>query len=97
MTAAITDIVSGVVSAAKAKIDATEAKAAGFIPQIIDAHQKVLSAERIGHRQSLDCAIAAGELLLAAKEAARGLGRWSDWRSGNGSGCQLVRCGQSLP
>jgi hypothetical protein len=77
----ITDIVGSVVTAAKAKIDATEAKAAAYVEQIRDAHNKVVSAERSGHRQSLDCAIAAGELLLAAKEAVKGLGRWSDWRN----------------
>jgi hypothetical protein len=78
---AITDIVSGVVSAAKASIDATEAKAAGYIPQILDAHNKVLTAERSGHQRSLDLAIAAGELLLRAKEATKGLGKWTEWRA----------------
>jgi hypothetical protein len=77
----ITDIVNGVVSAAKAKIDATERQAAGYVEQIRDAHNKVVAAERSGHQRSLDLAIAAGELLLRAKEATKGLGKWTEWRS----------------
>jgi hypothetical protein len=77
----ITDIVSSVVGQAKAKIDATEAKAAAYVEQIRDAHQKVVAAERSGHQRSLDCAIAAGELLLRAKEAVKSLGKWTEWRS----------------
>jgi hypothetical protein len=77
----ISEIVGSVVSQAKAKIDATERQAAAFIPQILDAHNKVLSAERSGHQRSLELAIGAGELLLAAKEAVKGLGKWSDWRN----------------
>jgi hypothetical protein len=70
----------GVVDRAKAKVDAVEAKGASYIPQILDAHKRVVEAERSGHQRSLECAIAAGELLLGAKEAIKGHFKWTEWR-----------------
>src|SRR5215471_14747746 len=75
----LTDI--GVVDRAKAKVAAAEEKCAGFIPQILSAHNQVIEAERSGHQRSLDCAIACGQLLLDAKDAVKGQFRWSEWRS----------------
>src|SRR6516162_9719990 len=76
-----TEIITGVADRAKARVAAIEAKGASYIPQILDAHKKVVDAERSGHQRSLDAAIAAGELLNAAKEAIRGSFKWSEWRS----------------
>jgi hypothetical protein len=75
-----TDILSGVVDRARAKVAATEAKGASYVPQILDAHKRVVEAERSGHQRSLDAAIAAGELLNAARDAIKGSFKWSEWR-----------------
>jgi hypothetical protein len=76
-----TDILAGVVDRARAKVAAVEAKGASYVPQILEAHKKVVEAERSGHQRSLDAAIAAGELLNAAKEAIKGQFKWSEWRT----------------
>src|SRR5258708_5377994 len=65
---------------AKAKVDAVEVKGLSYAQQILDAHKKVLAAERSGYSQSLDAAIAAGKLLLDAKEAIKGQFKWTEWR-----------------
>lgn len=65
---------------AVSELQAVEKKGQSYVAQILDAHQKVLSAERSGYRQSLDAAIAAGKLLLDAKEAIKGQFNWTDWR-----------------
>src|SRR6516165_7820222 len=75
------EINASVVDRAKAKVEATEAKGLSYVAQIIEAHKQVVDAERSGHQRSLDAAIAAGELLNAAKEAIRGSFKWSEWRS----------------
>jgi len=72
---------AGVMDQARRKLAATEAKGLSYIPQILDAHKKVVEAEKVGHQQSLLAAIAAGELLLAAKEAIKGQFKWTEWRS----------------
>jgi hypothetical protein len=77
----LTDIGASVVDRAKRKVEAVEAKGLSYVPQIIEAHKQVVAAERSGHQRSLDAAIAAGELLNAAKEAIKGQFRWSEWRS----------------
>jgi hypothetical protein len=74
-----TDI--GVVDRAKAKVTAVEAKGASYVPQIIEAHKRVVDAERSGHQRSLDAAIAAGQLLIDAKDAIKGQFKWTEWRS----------------
>lgn len=74
-----TDI--GVVDRAKAKVTAVEAKGLSYVPQIIEAHTRVVDAERNGHQRSLDAAIAAGQLLIDAKEAIKGQFKWTEWRS----------------
>src|SRR5258708_13605080 len=56
----------------------TDDKALSFVPQILDAHDKALSAQRSGFKSSLDHAIDAGELLEKAKETV-GSG-WTKWR-----------------
>jgi hypothetical protein len=71
----------GSVVAAHAKLDTLERTAAAFIPQIIEAHKQVVAAERSGHGRNLELAIAAGDLLLAAKEAVKGQFKWTAWRS----------------
>jgi hypothetical protein len=71
--------IGSVVETAKANIAAVERKAAVYVPQIIDAHKRVVEAERSGHRQSLGLAIAAGDMLLAAKEEVKGKFKWTDW------------------
>jgi hypothetical protein len=76
-----TEILSSVVDKARAKVAAVEAKGASYIPQILDAHKQVVAAERSGHQRSLDAAIAAGELLIAAQEAIKGKFKWGEWRS----------------
>src|SRR5215472_12961743 len=76
-----TDISASVVDRAKRKVEAVEAKGLSYVPQIIAAHQQVVAAERAGHQRSLDAAIAAGELLNAAKEAIKGQFKWTEWRS----------------
>jgi hypothetical protein len=73
--------IGSVVETAKANIAATEARAAVFVDQIRDAHKKVVVAEKSGHQRSLELAIAAGDILLAAKEAIRGKFRWTEWRT----------------
>jgi|SRR6516165_9407232 hypothetical protein len=75
------EINASVVDRAKAKVEATEAKGLSYVAQIIEAHKQVVAAERSGHQRSLDAAIAAGELLNAAKEAIKGQFKWSEWRS----------------
>jgi hypothetical protein len=74
-------LVGSVVETTRAKAQAVEAKAALYIPQILDAHKQVVAAERNGHRASLDLAIAAGNKLLAAKEEIKGKFKWTDWCS----------------
>ena len=71
--------IGSVVETAKARVAAVEAQAAVYIPQILDAHNKVVVAERSGHRQSLGLAIEAGTILLAAKKAVKGEFKWTDW------------------
>ena len=51
------------------------------MPQIIEAHKRVVDAERSGHQRSLDAAIAAGQLLIDAKDAIKGQFKWTEWRS----------------
>jgi hypothetical protein len=77
----LTEINASVVDRAKAKVTAVEAKGLSYVPQIIEAHKRVVDAERSGHQRSLDAAIAAGKLLNAAKEAVKGQFKWSEWRS----------------
>src|SRR5262249_3178010 len=72
---------TSVVDRARARVSAVEAKGLSYVPQIIDAHKRVVDAERSGHQRSLDCAIAAGQLLIDAKEAIKGQFKWSEWRS----------------
>jgi hypothetical protein len=76
-----TDLIGSVVSSAKAKIEAAEVKGLSYVPQILEAHRKVIEAEKAGHQRSLEAAIAAGELLNAAKDAVKGKFKWSEWRS----------------
>jgi hypothetical protein len=74
------EAVASVVERAKAKVEAIEAKGLSYIPQILDAHRKSVEAQRSGNQRSLDYAFAAGELLIAAKEAIKGQFKWTDWR-----------------
>lgn len=59
-------------------------KALSFVPQIIAAHDKAVAAQQTGFKQSLEQAIACGELLLKAKETVKAntspRRKWSDWR-----------------
>jgi hypothetical protein len=73
--------IESIVDRAKAKVAAVEAKGLSYVPQILDAHKQVIAAEKSGHQRSLDAAIAAGELLIAAKEAIKGKFKWGEWRS----------------
>jgi DUF3102 family protein len=57
----------------------SETKALSYVPQIKDAHSKVMAAERNGYKQGLDHAIACGKLLTDAKEVV-GHGKWKEWR-----------------
>ena len=61
-------IIGSVVETAKARVAAVEAEAAVYIPQILDAHNKVLTAERSGHRQSLGLTIE-GDHSLSSQES----------------------------
>ncbi len=74
------ETVACVADRARAKVDAVAVKGQTYVPQILDAHRKVLSAEKSGYTQALDAAIVAGKLLLDAKEAIRGQFKWSEWR-----------------
>ena len=73
-------LIGSVVEAEKAKLASVEAKAAVLVPQILDAHQKVVDAEKSAHQRSLDAAIAAGKLLIAAQDAIKGKFKWGEWR-----------------
>jgi hypothetical protein len=74
-------LLASIVETTRAKAAATEAKAALYVPQILDAHKKVVAAEKDGHKRSLDLAIAAGQLLLNVKEEViKGGFKWTEWR-----------------
>jgi hypothetical protein len=74
-------LIGSIVETARTKAAAVEAKAAVYIPQILDAHNKVVAAEKDGRKRSLDLARAAGQLLLTAKEeVTKGGFKWTDWR-----------------
>jgi hypothetical protein len=77
-----TEIMSGVVDRAKAKIDATHQATMLFVPRILDAYKKAQDADKQGFNQSLAANIALGKILSEAKEAAtKGKLNWSDWRA----------------
>lgn len=74
-------LVASLVETTRAKAAATEAKAAIYVEQIRDAHKRVVAAEKSGHQRSLELAIAAGEVLLKAKDEIKGKFKWSEWRA----------------
>src|SRR5262249_17233311 len=76
----VTEIV-GVVAQAKAKVDALQLKVLTYVPQILEAHQKALDADKRGYSQSLEAAIACGELLNAAKKDIKGKLNFTEWRA----------------
>jgi hypothetical protein len=77
-----TEILSGVVDRAKAKIDATHQAVLTFVPRILDAYKRAQDADKQGFNQSLDANIALSKILSEAKAAAvkRKL-KWTDWRA----------------
>src|SRR5262249_6440332 len=77
-----TEIISGVVDRAKAKIDATHQAMMLFVPRILDAYKKAQDADKQGFNQSLAANIALGKILNEAKDAAtKGKIKWTDWRA----------------
>src|SRR6516164_11547520 len=79
-----TEIMSGVVDRAKAKIDATHQATMLFVPRILDAYKKAQDADKQGFNQSLAANIASGKTLSEAKDAAtKGKLKWTEWRAEN--------------
>jgi hypothetical protein len=57
----------------------SQTKALTYVPQIKEAHTKVLVAERGGYKSALEHAITCGRLLTDAKETV-GHTKWKEWR-----------------